>query len=45
MIGVPTDGTAAHVRHLLDEADPGRRAVAAFEVHSATLDDVFFALT
>ncbi len=44
MIGVPTDGTAAHVRHLLDEADPGRRAVATFEVHSATLDDVFLAL-
>ncbi len=45
LLGVPTDGTAAHVRHLLDEADPGRTAVATFEVHSATLDDVFLALT
>jgi len=44
LLGVPTDGTAAHVRHLLDEADPGRCAVAAFDVHSATLDDVFLAL-
>jgi ABC-2 type transport system ATP-binding protein len=45
LLGVPTDGTAAHVRHLLDEADPSRLAVTAFEVHSATLDDVFLALT
>jgi ABC-2 type transport system ATP-binding protein len=44
-IGVPTDGSAAHVRALLDEVDPGRRAVERFSVHSATLDDVFLALT
>ena len=44
-LGVPTDGTAAHVRHLLDETDPGRTWVAAFEVRTATLDDVFLALT
>jgi ABC-2 type transport system ATP-binding protein len=44
-IGVPTDGTAAHVRALLDEVDPDRRAVQRFAVHSATLDDVFLALT
>jgi ABC-2 type transport system ATP-binding protein len=40
-----TDGSAGHVRALLDEIDPGRRAVARFTVHSATLDDVFLAIT
>jgi ABC-2 type transport system ATP-binding protein len=45
LLGIPTDGTAVHVRHLLDEADPGRRDIATFEVHTATLDDVFLALT
>ncbi|MGW5446932.1 ATP-binding cassette domain-containing protein [Streptomyces asiaticus] len=44
-LGVATDGSAAHVRALLDEIDPGRRAVDRFTVHSATLDDVFMALT
>ncbi len=44
-IGVATDGSAAQVRALLDEIDPQRRAVERFAVHSATLDDVFFALT
>jgi ABC-2 type transport system ATP-binding protein len=42
---VPTDGSAAHVRALLDELDPTRAAVARFAVHTATLDDVFLALT
>jgi ABC-2 type transport system ATP-binding protein len=45
VLGLPTDGTAAHIRHLLDEVDPQRRAVVRFEVHAATLDDVFLALT
>jgi len=44
-VGVATDGTAAQVRSLLDEADPGRCLVAAFAVHGATLDDVFLTLT
>jgi ABC-2 type transport system ATP-binding protein len=44
-IGVATDGSAAHVRAMLDEVDPGRRAVRRFAVHTATLDDVFLALT
>jgi ABC-2 type transport system ATP-binding protein len=44
-IGVATDGSAAHVRALLDEVDPTRRAVRTFAVHTATLDDVFLALT
>jgi ABC-2 type transport system ATP-binding protein len=45
VLGLPTDGTAAHIRHLLDEVDPQRRAVTRFAVHAATLDDVFLALT
>ncbi|QKV93481.1 ATP-binding cassette domain-containing protein [Streptomyces sp. NA02950] len=44
-LGVATDGSAAHIRGLLDEIDPGRRAVDRFTVHGATLDDVFLALT
>ncbi|OPF80396.1 daunorubicin resistance protein DrrA family ABC transporter ATP-binding protein [Streptomyces antioxidans] len=44
-LGVATDGSAAQVRALLDEIDPERRAVDRFTVHSATLDDVFMALT
>jgi ABC-2 type transport system ATP-binding protein len=44
-VSVATDGSAGHVRALLDELDPGRRAVARFAVHGATLDDVFLALT
>jgi ABC-2 type transport system ATP-binding protein len=44
-VSVATDGSAGHVRALLDELDPAHRAVARFTVHSATLDDVFLALT
>jgi ABC-2 type transport system ATP-binding protein len=33
------------VRALLDEVDPGGRAVVRFCVRGATLDDVFLALT
>jgi ABC-2 type transport system ATP-binding protein len=44
-VGVATDGSAVQVRALLDEVDPARRAVDRFAVHSATLDDVFLALT
>jgi ABC-2 type transport system ATP-binding protein len=44
-VGVATDGSAAHVRALLDEVDPQHRAVDTFAVHRATLDDVFLALT
>ncbi|MGK5498645.1 ATP-binding cassette domain-containing protein [Streptomyces sp. URMC 125] len=45
VLGVPTDGSAAHVRALLDGVDPDRDAVERFAVHEATLDDVFLALT
>jgi ABC-2 type transport system ATP-binding protein len=44
-LSVPTDGSAAQIRALLDELDPGRSAVRSFDVHTATLDDVFLALT
>ena len=44
-VGVPTDGDAAQVRALLDDADPGRVLVASFAVRDATLDDVFLTLT
>jgi ABC-2 type transport system ATP-binding protein len=44
-VGVPTDGSAARVRAVLDQVDPGRELVASFAVRGATLDDVFFALT
>jgi ABC-2 type transport system ATP-binding protein len=44
-LGVPTDGSAALVRALLDEIDPERRDVARFSLHTTTLDDVFLSLT
>ncbi|MFJ8664204.1 ATP-binding cassette domain-containing protein [Streptomyces sp. NPDC093600] len=44
-LGVPTDGSAAHVRALLDELDPERTDVTRFTLHTATLDDVFLTLT
>jgi ABC-2 type transport system ATP-binding protein len=44
-IVAPSDGTARHVRALLDELDPDRSAIADFAVRGATLDDVFLELT
>jgi ABC-2 type transport system ATP-binding protein len=44
-LSVATDGSAAHVRSVLDELDPTRQVIDQFAVHSATLDDVFLALT
>jgi ABC-2 type transport system ATP-binding protein len=44
-IGIGTDGSASHIRGVLDEIDPDGAAVASFVVHQATLDDVFLALT
>ena len=44
-LGVPTDGSAAQVRALLDEIDPERTLVGAFTVHATTLGEVFLALT
>ncbi|MFF3317691.1 ATP-binding cassette domain-containing protein [Streptomyces sp. NPDC003035] len=44
-LGIPTDGSAAHVRTLLDTLDPDRTDIVRFSLHTATLDDVFLALT
>ena len=44
-ISLPTDGSAADVRALLDQLDPSRRLIRDFAVHGASLDDVFLALT
>ena len=44
-LDVPTDGSASSVRALLDELDPSGELVARFRVHTATLEDVFLALT
>jgi ABC-2 type transport system ATP-binding protein len=44
-VSTATDGTAAQIRALLDEVDPDHTAVRTFAVHTATLDDVFLALT
>ncbi len=44
-LGVATDGSAGHVRALLDELDPDRTTVDRFAVRTATLDDVFLTLT
>jgi ABC-2 type transport system ATP-binding protein len=44
-LSVATDGSATHIRCVLDELDPARRVIERFAVHSATLDDVFLALT
>ncbi|GGR81252.1 daunorubicin resistance protein DrrA family ABC transporter ATP-binding protein [Streptomyces nojiriensis] len=44
-LGLATDGSAAHVRTLLDELDPDRTDIGRFALRSATLDDVFLALT
>ena len=44
-VGVPTDGSAAQVRALVDAVDPDRCLIASFAVRGVTLDDVFLALT
>ncbi|MET7363603.1 ATP-binding cassette domain-containing protein [Streptomyces sp. NPDC005562] len=44
-LGIPTDGTARHVRELLDAFDPHRTDVATFALRTTSLDDVFLALT
>lgn len=44
-LGIATDGSAPHVRALLDDIDPHHRAVDRFTLRAASLDDVFLALT
>jgi len=45
VVSVATDGAAAGIRRLLDEVDPTGCGISRFTVHTATLDDVFLALT
>jgi ABC-2 type transport system ATP-binding protein len=45
IVGVATDGSAGHVRALLDTADPAGDLITSFAVRGATLDDVFLTLT
>jgi ABC-2 type transport system ATP-binding protein len=45
VITVATGGRARDVRRLLDEVDPSGLGIDRFSVASATLDDVFLALT
>jgi ABC-2 type transport system ATP-binding protein len=44
-VALAADGTADDVRRSLDDADPGRTALRSFAVRTASLDDVFLALT
>ncbi|QEV18841.1 ABC transporter ATP-binding protein [Streptomyces alboniger] len=44
-LGFPTDGSAHHVRALLDELDPHHTEIEHFALRGATLDDVFLSLT
>jgi ABC-2 type transport system ATP-binding protein len=44
-IATATDGSAGSVRAVLDELDPDQLRIARFEVRTASLDDVFMALT
>jgi ABC-2 type transport system ATP-binding protein len=44
-LSIGSDGSARHVRAVLDEVDPARVLLARFDVHRASLDDVFLALT
>ncbi len=45
VISVPTDGSGRDVRALLDDLDPDSSAIERFAIQTATLDDVFLALT
>ena len=44
-LGVATDGSASEARGLFDEIDPEGSRIAAFELRTASLDDVFLSLT
>jgi ABC-2 type transport system ATP-binding protein len=45
VLQVPSDGGVASLRHLLDELDDAGVEVEQVSLHTADLDDVFFALT
>ena len=44
-VRVATDGTAAHVKHVLDQLERNGIGVASIALHRPTLDDVFLTLT
>jgi ABC-2 type transport system ATP-binding protein len=44
-VRVPVEDDAAEVRRILDRLDPDGTRIARFALHSASLDDVFLALT
>ena len=44
-VRVATDGTAAHVKHVLDQLERKGIGVASIALHRPTLDDVFLTLT
>jgi ABC-2 type transport system ATP-binding protein len=44
-VAVATDGSAGQVRALLDELDPDDSRIDRFELHTASLEDVFINLT
>jgi ABC-2 type transport system ATP-binding protein len=44
-VGVAVEDDAAQIRGVLDDLDPGGELVTRFAIHSASLDDVFLALT
>ena len=45
MLDVPSDGSVASLRRLLERLDDARIEVEQLSVHSPDLDDVFFAVT
>jgi ABC-2 type transport system ATP-binding protein len=45
VLRVPGNGDVASLRHLLEQLDGARIAVAGLSIHSPDLDDVFFAVT
>ena len=45
VLQVPSDGSAASLRHLLNRLDDARLDVEHLSIHTPDLDDVFFAVT
>jgi len=45
VLDVPSDGTVASLRRLLEQLDDARIEVEQLSIHSPDLDDVFFAVT
>jgi ABC-2 type transport system ATP-binding protein len=45
LLGIPSDGTAGHVHHVLDNLAAAKIPVARVSSHRPTLDDVFMSIT